>query len=872
MIRKISIAFFIIILILSFAAVPACRRTAKVDTLFAHLEGKVVVWDAIEDAAAYSVKCTMTDGTGYTIRTLDTAYEPPYSTSGDHMYVISALDADGKVLAKSEPLLYHLGAGSYADPILISGAAELQEITGSITMTFGEVKVTAPLYYRLTRDIDLTGVDFTPIGSSSKPFSGVFDGNGHKITGLRFTKSNADGKVGLFADATDAVIKNLTIQNASMLLDKDSGVTGGDLRFGLLVASAMQTYIDNCHVTGEMDILTKVVTTDSNKVLVGGVCGSATAGAITRCSFKGNIKAQYGWVYAGGILGEAKSSSPRFAMLNCSSNATVEGVGTAYNVTSGAVEAYARVGVVIGNVASAERIASIFAIGSAKASSYRDGAAVSRLTQGVFGRTLMSGTASAIPLYHIYYDEAIGKVSGSATSLGTAYENNAHALTAEMCSELRERSISGYNGTTVNIKYDDCNPFGMIAEDFGDLDELSDHATISAPNSTIASFNSLSEHFATFMAHYEIPTNGTTYAPTIDSAALNDYTVFYNAAVALYGESYVSFARNASNTLSRSAVIGANHPYAMLFGNDVNTNLVDLQTVVANLFGFGSKTEFANYAKDLASTYAQYRTDVIHSNPVNKALMNGCFYTSNGSFVFPIAIKSNLSSSVLTYVIVDTKGFVSVWINDITSALWAINYNASYYTSGTINNESYCKKVLFETGLVSEQASYLEGEEYGLDFAGAWTMTDGSIPTLTGAGMIPHPPETTLQVKTADGETSYTFVLPETFLPKCYPVTLSRLTDYEIGYQVDTILSSLNIAHAAGTRVRFSAEGLADVEVEVGASNTLPYLVYAVYGAPEMEGEIFGGYKIVDTVLLETHDFTTAQKIVITVLPAESAE
>jgi len=605
MIRKISIAFFIIILILSFVAVPACRRTAKVDTLFAHLEGKVVVWDAIDGAAAYSVKCTMTDGTGYTIRTLDTAYEPPYSTSGDHMYVISALDADGKVLAKSEPLLYHLGAGSYADPILISGAAELQEITGSITMTFGEVKVTAPLYYRLTRDIDLTGVDFTPIGSSSKPFSGVFDGNGHKITGLRFTKSNADGKVGLFADATDAVIKNLTIQDASMLLDKDSGVTGGDLRFGLLVASAMQTYIDNCHVTGDMDILTKVVTTDSNKVLVGGVCGSATAGAITRCSFKGNIKAQYGWVYAGGILGEAKSSSPRFAMLNCSSNAAVEGVGTAYNVTSGAVEAYARVGVVIGNVASAERIASIFAIGSAKASSYRDGAAVSRLTQGVFGRTLMSGTASAIPLYHIYYDEAIGKVSGSATSLGTAYENNAHALTEET---------------------------------------------------------------------------------------------------------------------------------------------------------------------------------------------------------------------------------------------------------------------------ITQMASYLEGEEYGLDFAGAWTMTDGSIPTLTGAGMIPHPPETTLQVKTADGETSYTFVLPETFLPKCYPVTLSRLTDYEIGYQVDTILSSLNVKHAAGTRVRFSAEGLADVEVEVGASNTLPYLVYAVYGAPEMGGEIFGGYKIVDTVLLETHDFTTAQKIVITVLPAESAE
>ena len=604
MIGKRSIAFFIILLLISLAFVPACKRTAEPDILSAHLEGKEVVWSAYDGAEAYSIDCTLTDGTGYSITTDKTSYTPPYATNGDHMYVISALDADGKVLAKSEPLLYHLGAGSYADPILISGANELQEITGTLTMTFGDVKVSAPLYYRMTRDIDLTGANFTPIGNSNKPFGGVFDGNGHVITGLSFTMSNSDGKVGLFGDATNAVIKNLTLRNASMIFDKDSGVTGGDLRFGLLVASAMDTYIDNCHVTGEMDILTKVVTSDGNKALVGGICGSATAGAITGCSFKGNIKVQYGWVYAGGIIGEAKSSSPRFAMLNCSSNATVEGIGTAYNVTSGAVDAYARVGVVGGNIANAERIASIFALGSATASSYRDGAAVSRLTHGVFGRTLMSGTKNSIPLYHIYYDESIGKVSGSADSLGTAYENNAHPLSAEAMTMLD---------------------------------------------------------------------------------------------------------------------------------------------------------------------------------------------------------------------------------------------------------------------------SYLEGEEYGLDFDGAWRMKEGLLPTLAGNGSLPHTPTVSLHVVDKDAN-SYTFDLAETFLPKCYPVTLSRLTDYEVGYQVDTILSSLNIKHEAGTRVKFSAIGLEDVVVEVGASNTLPYLIYAVYGAPEQAADVFGGFKIVDTVLSETHDFTMAKDITITVLTAESAE
>src|SRR5690554_2696249 len=37
--------------------------------------------------------------------------------------------------------------------------------------------------YILTKDIDLSGVkNWTPIGSESKPFSGVFNGMGHTIT------------------------------------------------------------------------------------------------------------------------------------------------------------------------------------------------------------------------------------------------------------------------------------------------------------------------------------------------------------------------------------------------------------------------------------------------------------------------------------------------------------------------------------------------------------------------------------------------------------------------------------------------------------------------------------------------------------------
>ena len=266
------------------------------------------------------------------------------------------------------------------------------------------------------------------------------------------------------------------------------------------------------------------------------------------------------------------------------------------------------------------------------------------------------------------------------------------------CSELYEKYISGYNGTRVNVSYDDCNPFGMIAGDFGEIASLSKHTSKTASNSTIVAFNSLSELFATFMNNFEIPTDGSEYIPTISDEALEDYTQFYNKAIELYNSALVSFAKNVSNNLTRSAVIGVNHPYTMAFGTDVSPELIDFQAVIANLFGFSSKSEFMNYAQNLANTYAEHRTNITNSATTNEALENGCFYTSNGSFVFPIAVQNELSSTVLAYVILDTSGLVSVWINDITAALWATNFNSSYHTDSIINNKLYCKNILFVTG------------------------------------------------------------------------------------------------------------------------------------------------------------------------------
>ncbi|MBR1925565.1 MAG: hypothetical protein IJ837_01780 [Clostridia bacterium] len=307
------------------------------------------------------------------------------------------------------------------------------------------------------------------------------------------------------------------------------------------------------------------------------------------------------------------------------------------------------------------------------------------------------------------------------------------------CSELYERYISGYNGTRVNVKYDDCNPFGMVAGDFGQIASLSKHTTKSASNSTITAFNSLSELFATFMNNFEIPTNGSEYTPTISSDARNAYTQFYNKAIELYNGSLVSFTKNVSNDPTRSVVIGINYPYTMTFGTDVSLESINFQTIIANLFGFSSEEEFMNYAQDLANIYSQYRTSITNSTTANEALENGCFYTSNGSFVFPIAVKNELPSIVLAYVILDTSGFVSVWVNDITAALWATNFNASYYTDSIINNELYCKNILFITGPSNAAQSLgkdLPNRQFGESESGILTIyvnnSDISVGALVG--------------------------------------------------------------------------------------------------------------------------------------------
>lgn len=434
MTKKI-ICLLLILLCFALPLLPSCHK-AETPVFSAQLVGSRLSWDAYPDAARYLVRCTFTDGSGYTMKTTNRAYTLPHKNAGDYLYTVEALDGDGKSIAQSESFLYHMGKGSSNDPIPIGDESALLSVKMNYTATFGDIKVSAPLYYRLTTDLDFSGREITPIGIKKAPFSGVLDGDGHTIRGLSFTKCTDDGTVGLFGAIENATIKNLTLENASISFDKSSGVSGDSLCFGLLAGSAVSSTIDNCHVTGRIEALKGVTTSSNYDMFVGGIVGYAKSGRMSGVSFRGDIEAHYGCVYAGGLLGEAESATPAFVLANAFADANVKAVGTAYDVTKTKSIAYARAGVLVGSIIKATSLSSLVAVGSAigEPRALPDGTEIdeTHFTAGAFGKTNNSSGTNNAPINNLFYLNSIPKASGTCTSLG-ASAPYVHALSeAEM--------------------------------------------------------------------------------------------------------------------------------------------------------------------------------------------------------------------------------------------------------------------------------------------------------------------------------------------------------------------------------------------------------------------------------------------------------
>lgn len=96
-------------------------------------------------------------------------------------------------LALTAAASFEGGDGTKDDPYKIKTAAQLKKLADDVNGG----NAYSGKYFELTEPIDLRGSEdnqWTPIGpdSSSKPFSGIFDGGGNKVSGLYINKENSD--------------------------------------------------------------------------------------------------------------------------------------------------------------------------------------------------------------------------------------------------------------------------------------------------------------------------------------------------------------------------------------------------------------------------------------------------------------------------------------------------------------------------------------------------------------------------------------------------------------------------------------------------------------------------------------------------------
>ena len=211
------------------------------------------------------ITCTFTNGKTFVYKMKNAT---DWQAGGEYTYTVS--------LAAAKDLGYTIESnGSYT----VYNADGLMNIAELVNGGKTDINIT------LTADIDLTGKDWTPIGTDyDNSYKGTFDGGGHTITGLTFTTN--DEFAGLFGWLNRAgTVKNVVMEGVQITSNQ---IYGGSI--GGVVGSGWGT-IENCSVSGSV----------SGTVYVGGVVGVQIGGSITGCSSSATVK---GTVDVGGVAGE----------------------------------------------------------------------------------------------------------------------------------------------------------------------------------------------------------------------------------------------------------------------------------------------------------------------------------------------------------------------------------------------------------------------------------------------------------------------------------------------------------------------------------------------------------------------------------------
>ena len=238
-------------------------------------------------AGTIFITCTFTNGKTFVYKMKNATN---WQAGGEYTYTVS--------LAAAKDLGYTIESnGSYT----VTSADGLMNIAKLVNGGKSDINIT------LDTDIDLTGKDWTPIGTDyDNAYTGTFDGGGHTITGLTVTTNDQYaglfgylGKFGKFC-----TVKNVVMDGIQITCNHRLGSAGGVAGYSRAVT------IENCSVSGSV----------SGTMRAGGVVGGQNGGSITGCSSSATVK---GTLNVGGVAGETNSGAT-MAACYATGNVTIE--------------------------------------------------------------------------------------------------------------------------------------------------------------------------------------------------------------------------------------------------------------------------------------------------------------------------------------------------------------------------------------------------------------------------------------------------------------------------------------------------------------------------------------------------------------------
>lgn len=382
----------------------------------------------------------------------------------------TALTADGAYA-------YHSGDGSQNNPYMIATPYDMAMLSAN---TNGITDYSDGKYFKMLNNIDLGAYEWTPIGTSTNQFKGVFDGNGKIITQLKLTTSVTSPNVakGLFGYISGGSVLNLTIDkgaNGSILVKNN---TSSGMTLGAIVGDINGGAIDNCVVNINLSNSGSGNMYTHNKI--GGVAGVATGTIISNCINTGEISVNTagstwnastgggiagelvngtiinsinrGYIYTsasnqdgcnavtGGIVGEMKETSMVFNSYNTARlNADSKNVSQRWtNNYLGGIAGIVGAGSLITNCYSSSPT---HTVSSTRADSYRGG---------------IAGTNAGTIEYCYWQPESSG---GTVNTVSGSDPTNTYQFSSDQMKGLAAVSIGTYTSLAeaLNAKADDYN-------------------------------------------------------------------------------------------------------------------------------------------------------------------------------------------------------------------------------------------------------------------------------------------------------------------------------------------------------------------------------------------------------------------------------